>query len=156
MYKVNVVCVGKLKESFYFLAQEEYKKRISKFCELNIVELSENALDEKASESAIEKSLEKEAIKIEPHLKGFVWVCDSFGRQYDSVEFSKKLISNLDEKGTVTFVIGSSYGLSKKFKERYEKISFSKLTFPHHLIRVFLLEQVFRAFTIKNNITYHK
>lgn len=156
MYKINIVCVGKLKESFYSLAQEEYRKRIGKFCELNIIELTENALDDKASLNAIEKSLEKEALKIEEYLKGFVWVCDSNGLQLDSVQFSNKLIKNLDENGVLTFVIGSSYGLSKKLKEKFEKISFSKLTFPHHLIRIFLLEQIFRAFTIKNNITYHK
>lgn len=156
MYKVNIVCVGKLKENFFIDAQNEYKKRLSRFCNLNIVELTENSIDDNASEFAIEKSLDEEYLKIEPYLKGFVCVCDSKGKQLTSVEFSKALIKRLDENGVVTFVIGSSYGLSKKIKEKFSCVSFSLLTFPHHLMRVFLLEQIYRSFCIQNNITYHK
>ena len=156
MYKINIVCVGKLKEKFFIDAQQEYQKRLNRFCSLNIVELNENMLNEEPNESQIEKSLDIEFVKIEPHLKGFVWVCDSLGKQLNSVEFSKELNQKLDESGVVTFVVGSSYGLSKKIKDKYDKISFSKLTFPHHLMRVFLLEQIYRSFCIKNKITYHK
>lgn len=156
MYKVNIVCVGKLKENFFIDAQNEYKKRLSRFCNLSIVELTENSIDDNASEFAIEKSLDEEYLKIEPHLKGFVYVCDSKGKQLTSVEFSKALTKRLDENGVVTFVIGSSYGLSKKIKEKFSCVSFSLLTFPHHLMRVFLLEQIYRSFCIQNNITYHK
>ena len=156
MYKINIVCVGKLKEQFYIEAQNEYLKRLKKFCEINITEITENVLGENPSVLSIEKSLEVEFSKIEPHLKGFVWVLDCLGKTYSSVEFSNKLIKNLDDNGTITFVVGSSYGLSKKIKQKFQTISFSTLTFPHHLMRVFLLEQIYRGFCIKNNITYHK
>ena len=156
MYKINIVCVGKLKENFFVNAQNEYVKRLNRFCELNILEIGEKALVDNASDKQIEKSLDQEYLKIEPHLKGFVWVCDSLGTSFTSEQFSLKLIKNLDENGIITFVIGGSNGLSRKIKEKYEKISFSKLTFPHHLMRIFLLEQVYRGFCIKNNITYHK
>ena len=156
MYKINIVCVGKLKEIFFVDAQNEYVKRLNRFCELNILEIGEKALVDNASDKQIEKSLDQEYLKIEPHLKGFVWVCDSLGTSFTSEQFSLKLIKNLDENGIITFVIGGSNGLSRKIKEKYEKISFSKLTFPHHLMRIFLLEQVYRGFCIKNNITYHK
>ena len=93
---------------------------------------------------------------MQPHLKGKIFVCDSRGSQYISEDFSELIFKNFENFDSITFVIGSSYGLSKKIKEGNSLISFSKMTFPHHMMRVFLQEQIYRAFCIKNNITYHK
>ena len=156
MYKVNIVCVGKLKEKHFLSAQDEYLKRLSRFCDIKVVELNECLLPQNPSPAQIENALDKEYLQIQPNLKGKVFVCDSRGTQYDSVAFSEILIKSFENYDTATFVIGSSYGLSEKIKKGNSLISFSKMTFPHHLMRVFLEEQIYRAFGIKNNITYHK
>ena len=156
MYKVNIVCVGKLKEKFFLSAQEEYLKRLSRFCEIKVFGLNEFALPQSPSQAQIDNALDKEYQQILPLLKGKVFVCDSRGSQYDSVEFSNIITKSFENFDSITFVIGSSYGLSPKIKQGNSLISFSKMTFPHHLMRVFLEEQVYRAFCIKNNITYHK
>lgn len=155
MYKINIVCVGKLKEAFYDASVNEYKKRLQKFCELNIIELNEEQLPSNPSKAQIEKALDLEYQKILPNLKGNVVVCDLNGKQFTSEGFSDFVFKNFDTADTLTFVIGSSYGLSNKIKSN-KLVSFSLLTFPHHLMRVFVLEQIYRAFCIKNNITYHK
>ena len=156
VYKVNIVCVGKLKEKFFLSAQEEYLKRLSRFCEIKVFELNEVALPQDPSEAQISNALDKEYQNILPYLKGKILVCDPRGVQQDSVEFSSSLFKHFENFDTVTFVIGSSYGLSQNIKKGNSLISFSKMTFPHHLMRVFLEEQIYRAFCIKNNITYHK
>jgi len=155
MYKIQIVCVGKLKEKYFIEAQDEYAKRLKKFCDFQIVELQENFLSPNPSEQEINNSLLKEYNQILPFLKGKVFVCDLNGKQFDSVEFSSKIFDQFNLNSCLTFVIGSSYGLSEKIKTN-ELICFSKMTFPHHLMRIFLEEQIYRAFTIKNNITYHK
>ena len=155
MYKINVVCVGKLKETYFEQAIKEYQKRLQKFFEFKVVELSEEALPSNPSRAQIEKALDVEYQKILPNLKGNIVVCDPKGKQYTSEAFSDFIFKNFDSSDTITFVIGSSYGLSQKIKSN-KLISFSLLTFPHHLMRVFVLEQIYRAFCIKNNITYHK
>ena len=156
MYKINIVAVGKLKEKFFLSAQEEYLKRLSRFCEIKVTELSEVLLPQSPSQAQIDLALDKEYQQLLPLLKGKVFVCDPRGVQYDSVEFSNTITKSFENFDTVTFVIGSSYGLSPKIKQNNSLISFSKMTFPHHLMRVFLEEQIYRAFCIKNNITYHK
>lgn len=156
MYKINIVCVGKLKEEFFLQAQNEYLKRLQKFCEVKIVELQENFLPQNPSENQIINALDKEYEQIKPYLKGAILVCDLKGKQFDSVNFSKEIFENFNNFDQITFVIGSSYGLSKKIKENNKLVCFSNFTFPHHLMRVILLEQIYRAFCIKNNITYHK
>lgn len=156
MYKINIVCVGKLKEKYFLSAQEEYLKRLQKFCTFKVIELNECLLPQYPSQTNINLALDKEYEQIKPYLKGKIFVCDSRGEQYDSVQFSDKLIKAFDASDTVTFVIGSSYGLSEEIKKNNSLISFSKMTFPHHMMRVFLEEQIYRAFCIKNNITYHK
>lgn len=156
MYKVNIICVGKLKEKFFLSAQEEYLKRLKRFCDFKVTELNEFLLPQDPSQAQISNALDKEYLQIEPLLKGKVFVCDSRGSQYDSVSFSSTIFKAFENFDTITFVIGSSYGLSEKIKKDNSLISFSKMTFPHHLMRVFLEEQVYRAFCIKNNITYHK
>ena len=156
MYKINIVCVGKLKEKYFLSAQDEYVKRLQKFCYLKIIELNECLLPQSPSQINIDNALQKEYEQIKPFLKGKVFVCDSHGEQYDSMQFSNILVKTFDKNDTATFVIGSSYGLSNQIKKDNSLISFSKMTFPHHMMRVFLEEQIYRAFCIKNNITYHK
>lgn len=156
MYKINIVCVGKLKEKYFLSAQEEYIKRLQKFCSFKVVELNECLLPQSPSQVNIDNALLKEYEQIKPFLKGKIFVCDSRGEQYDSVQFSNVLIKSFDNNNAVTFVIGSSYGLCEEIKKQNSLISFSKMTFPHHMMRVFLEEQIYRAFCIKNNITYHK
>lgn len=156
VYKINIVCVGKLKEKFFISAQEEYLKRLSRFCEIKVTELNEFLLPQDPSQTQIENALDKEYNQMQQYLKGKVFVCDSRGSQYISEDFSSLIFKSFENFDTITFVIGSSYGLSKKIKEGNSLISFSKMTFPHHLMRVFLQEQIYRAFCIKNNITYHK
>lgn len=156
MYKINIICVGKLKEDFYLKAQNEYTKRLQKFCELKIFELPEHYLPQNPSKAQIENALDAEYAEILPKLKGKVIVCDVQSKQLDSVQFSKEIIKSFDTQDTITFVIGSSYGLSQKIKQNNALVSFSKMTFPHHLMRVLLLEQIYRAFCINANSSYHK
>lgn len=155
MYKINIVCCGSLKEKHFVEAQNEYLKRLNRFCTINITELQEQALPNNPTENEIKNALDKEYINMQPYLKGKVFVCDSRGEQFTSEDFSKKLIKSFDNNDCVTFIIGSSYGLSEKIKSN-SLISFSKMTFPHHLMRIFLEEQIYRAFCINNNISYHK
>ena len=157
MLKINIICVGKIKEEFYSLACDEYKKRLGKFCQLDIFEISETYLPPNPSKAQIENAFEKEAVAIKNNIKGYVFVCDINSNQYSSEEFSNKIEKLSNTNSTISFVIGGSYGMSQKIKDiANEKISFSKATFPHHLARVILLEQIYRAFCILNNITYHK
>lgn len=156
VYKVNIVCMGTLKEKYFKDAQEEYLKRIKRFCDIKIVEFNENKLSQNPSQSEIDISLNKECEMMTPYLKGKVFILSLEGKEYSSEEFAKRVVSTFDNFDTITFVIGSSYGISQNLKSEFENICFSKMTFPHHLIRVFLEEQLYRAFTIKNNISYHK
>lgn len=151
--KIKIVCVGKIKESYLDDAILEYKKRISKYSNIEICEVKDesNQLDEK-------KVLELEAERIIPNLEGYVIGLVIKGNMLDSIELAKKIdeVSTYNNS-TITFVIGGSYGLSNKVIEKMNyKLSFSKMTFPHQLMRVILLEQVYRAFKINNNETYHK
>lgn len=151
--KIKIVCVGKIKEAYLDDAILEYKKRISKYSNIEICEVKDesNQLDEK-------KVLELEAERIIPNLEGYVIGLVIKGNMLDSVELAKKIdeVSTYNNS-TITFVIGGSYGLSNKVIEKMNyKLSFSKMTFPHQLMRVILLEQVYRAFKINNNETYHK
>ncbi len=160
MLHINIVCIGKIKEKFFQDALTEYSKRLSKYSLLNIIELS----DEKIPNNATEKELliikDKEAKNILKHLKkdSYIISLDLKGKQFTSEEFSKKIQNiSLNYSNSITFIIGGSTGLSTKVLDvSNELISFSKMTFPHQLFRVFLLEQIFRAFKITNNETYHK
>ena len=156
MHKINIVCVGSLKEKFYKDAQDEYLKRLKKFCQINIVELQEHKLSQNPSRQEIEKSLDNEYSQILPFLKGKVIVLAVEGKQESSEDFCKQMFNFLDNFSIITFVIGSSYGLSQKIKKDNYLISFSQMTLPHHLVRIMLEWQIYRAYTIKNNITYHK
>ena len=157
MYKINIVCVGGLKEKYYMEAQNDYLKRLSKFCKVTVTELSEQKLPNNPSEQDIKNNLEKEAKQIEKHLMGFVFVCDVLGKKISSPELAKNIQKTYDNFDTITFVIGSSYGLSESIKQKGNaRISFSDCTFPHHLMRIILLEQIYRGMCINNNVTYHK
>lgn len=155
--KINIIAVGELKEKFLTEACKEYLKRISRFHAINIITIDEEKLPKMPSEADISKCLVKEGAKIEKHIKGFLVVLDVLGEQLDSVKFSKIIENSALNFDTITFVIGGSYGISEHIKKLANlRISFSKMTFPHQLFRVMLLEQIYRATTISNNILYHK
>ncbi len=157
MIKIKIVSVGNLKEQYLSLAQNEYIKRLGKFCKIENVECGECKIENTNSTQSIQKALKTEAQSISKHLAGYIIVLDVLGKQYDSVEFAQivEKISNTDSQ--ITFVIGSSHGLDDSIKAKANmRLSFSKFTFPHQLMRVILLEQIYRAMCINNNITYHK
>ena len=149
---IRVICVGKIKENFYKDAILEYKKRLSKYTKIEIIEINDYDLDVK---STIRK--EGELILKAMHDSDFNIVMDINGKEYDSVSLSKKIDEVFLSKSTITFIIGGSYGVDELVKEKCDlKLSFSKLTFPHQLFRVILLEQIYRSFKILNNEEYHK
>ena len=159
MVHINIVCVGKIKEKFFRDAIEEYSKRLSRFCSLTITEVADEKIPEKSNENIEEAIKQKEGINILNHIKKdrYVIALELKGTELDSVQFSQEIekISNLNSN--ITFVIGGSLGLSKDVLNRSNKqVCFSKMTFPHQLIRIFLVEQIYRAFKIANNETYHK
>lgn len=157
MINVKLVCVGSLKEDFLKQAVEEYKKRLSKFCKLTIIEVSESKLLQTNSLTLINKIKEEESNNILKHCSGFVILLDVLGQALTSEEFASKINEVANFNSTITFIIGGSYGVSEELKNKVNfKFSMSKLTFPHQLIRVLFLEQLYRSFTIINNITYHK
>lgn len=159
MVHINIICVGKLKETYLKQAVEEYSKRLKKYCDLEIIEINDEQLPNKIKESIIEQVKEKECKKIIENIKSdsYVIPLDLRGKQYTSEEFSEK-IDNIQVQGysNITFIVGGTLGLTQEVLNRAnETICFSKMTFPHQLIRVFLLEQVFRGFKISKNETYH-
>ena len=159
MLNINIICVGKIKENYLKDAISEYSKRLSKFCNLNITELSDEKLPNKLNDSIINEIKNKECNKIIQAIKkdSYIICLDLKGKELSSEEFSAKLDNiALNFNSSITFVIGGTLGLNQEILSlTNEKICFSKMTFPHQLIRVFLLEQLFRAFKISNNETYH-
>ena len=159
MLSIDIICIGKIKEIFFKDAISEYSKRLSKYCNLNIIELSDEKLPSKLNNKIINSIKDSEGKKILSHLKKDSYkIClDLNGKQYSSEEFSSKIDSiALNYNSSITFIIGGTLGLSEDVLNiADEKICFSKMTFPHQLIRVFLVEQLFRAFKISNNETYH-
>ena len=150
---IKIICVGKIKEKYLREAIEEYKKRLSKYTKLEIIEVSD------IDNSSIEISLLKEKELIEKYIdsKDFIITLEIEGNMLSSVEFAKKLDSIFNINSNITFIIGGSNGLHQDIKSRSNyKLSFSKLTFPHQLFRVNLLEQIYRTFKINNNESYHK
>lgn len=153
MFKVNVVAVGKIKENHYRQALDEYAKRLSRFCEFSVFECKEQSLEDIAESVA----LERESEEILKRLKGHVVVMAIEGNKTNSTKFAEKLLKVKDGVGEITFVIGSSCGLSSKVKSRADElISFSDMTFPHALFRVMLYEQIYRGFMILGGGKYHK
>lgn len=144
---IKIICVGKLKEKYLTDIVDDYTKRISKYHKINIIELKD------------ENTLEKERNSIKKHINNndYVITLEIEGQELSSVELANKIDATFNSYGTITFVIGSSLGLHDDIKALSNyKLSFSKLTFPHGLFRVVLLEQIYRSFKIINNETYHK
>ena len=160
MQKITVLCVGKIKEKFYLDATAEYAKRLSRYCKLDILELPESRLPEEPSPAQIQQALDAEAAAITAKLpKGgaLVALCIE-GTPCSSEEMSRKMQQlAVSGKTQLTFLIGGSVGLSESLKRRADwKLSMSPMTFPHHLARVMLLEQLYRAFKINEGSSYHK
>lgn len=157
--KITIVCVGKIKEKFYTDAVTEYKKRLGRYCSLEIAEVSDEKTTEAGeNENTIVKNREGERILKKIRDDGYVIALAIDGVSLDSVELSEK-IAGLGVHGTshIYFVIGGSLGLSDAVLQRADyKLSFSRMTFPHQLMRVILLEQVYRSYRIMNHEPYHK
>lgn len=155
--KINVVVVGDLKEKYLSDACKEYIKRISRFHSISITTIEEEKLPKMPSVADISRCLVKEGARIEKYLKGYIVVLDIGGEEIDSVKFARLIERATLNFDTITFVIGGSYGISDAVKNKANfRLSFSPMTFPHQLFRVMLLEQIYRASTISNNILYHK
>ena len=145
MQKINVVCVGKIKEEYLRLAIAEYLKRLSRFAKVDIKELPEG------------RTLKEEAEPILKAAKGFKIALCVEGEKFSSESFAQKIKSICDKGEEISLIIGSSCGLDKSVKDAADlKLSFSDMTFPHQLMRVILLEQVYRAFMINSGSEYHK
>ena len=148
---IKIICIGNIKEKYLTEAIKEYQKRLSKYTKLEIIELK----DEKDKGNPLKK--EKESILKHINEKDNIVLLDIQGEELTSEEFSDFINKELTNHSNITFIIGSSNGLDKSIKDLTgKKISFSRLTFPHQLFRVILLEQIYRAFKIINNETYHK
>ncbi len=150
---IKIICIGHLKEKYLVDACNEYLKRLGKYGKVELIELEDSTIDNQVV------ALEKEKVSIEKEIssKDFLVVLDIDGQQLDSVEFSEKLNKIMINNSNITFLIGSSFGISKDIKDRANmRLSFSKMTFPHQLFRVMLLEQLYRCFKIMNNERYHK
>ena len=150
---IKIITIGSIKEKYLKEAIEEYKKRISKYTNLEIIELKDEGLVEET------KAVRLEAEKIEKYVndKDYIITLEIEGTEYNSIEFAEKLRTIQMENSNISFIIGGSYGLADSIKEKAKlHLSFSKMTFPHQLFRVLLLEQVYRAYKINNNESYHK
>ena len=160
MLNIRLICVGKLKEHFSAEAVAEYEKRLNAFCRLELIELPEERLGESPSAAEIEAALEKEAQQIEKKLlKDGKLICLCVeGEQLDSESFAGLLVrAENSGKPRISFVIGGSFGLASGLKAKADyRMSMSKMTFPHHLARVMLAEQIYRGFQIKEGTRYHK
>ena len=159
MLHIEIISVGKLKEDYLKSAISEYAKRLSKYCTLQITEIPE-PIPDKLNENIIEDIKNREGKKILKAVKknNFVFVLDRKGKQLSSEEFAQRIDDlSLGSVSSIRFIIGGSLGLSEEvLNSANELLCFSKMTFPHQLIRVFLLEQIFRCFKILNHETYHR
>lgn len=158
--KIEIICVGKLKEKYLVQAIQEYSKRLSRYCKLNIIELLDEKTPDNASpkEELIIKNKEGEKILAKISDSAYVVALDLAGKMISSEELAT-FMADLGVRGNshIVFLIGGSLGLSDEVKKRANyKLCFSKMTFPHQLFRVMLLEQIYRGFRINNNEPYHK
>lgn len=158
MLNINIVCIGKIKEKYLKDAIEEYSKRLSKYCKLNIVEIPDEPIPSNLNDKISKNIKNTEGKKILNNIKNtYAISLDLKGKEISSESFAKKIENISLQSSSITFIIGGSLGLSSEVTSTSnELICFSKMTFPHQLIRVFLLEQLFRAFKINNNETYHR
>ena len=157
---IQIICVGKLKEKYWQDACAEYMKRLGRYCNIEIVELKESRLPENASLADEENVKKEEGASILKTIKDgtYVITLEILGKMLDSPQLAEKMDElALDGKSNIAFVIGGSLGLSAEVSKRSDyKLSFSKMTFPHQMMRVILLEQIYRSFKINRHETYHK
>lgn len=154
--KINVVAVGNLKDAFFKDAQAEYLKRLSRYATVKVKEIEEE-IPPKESEALIEKTKIKEGEKILSASKGTICLTAVRGDLISSEELASFIKKECDQGHEITFIIGGSYGTSNEvYASANKKISFGRITLPHRLMRVVLLEQIYRAFTIINGTNYHK
>lgn len=157
---VTILCVGKIKEKFYSDAISEYYKRLQRYCKLEIIEVADEKTPDHANQKQVEQILKKEAERLLSRMKyaAFTITLEIPGKKMDSISFSNLLNhAAVEGKGNIQFIIGGSLGLHSSISERADlKLSFSDMTFPHQLMRVILLEQIYRGFRISQNEPYHK
>ena len=160
MFEITLIAMGKLKEKFYLSAAEEYEKRMKGYCQFRLIELPEVRLPEDPSPAEISAALEKEADAILQKVPKGAWFCTLTpeGKLIDSESLATKLKEvKLSGKSSACFLIGSSFGMAKRLKDMADfKLSMSPMTFPHHLARVMVLEQLYRAEAIQGGSKYHK
>lgn len=160
MMKITILCVGKIKEDFYKKAVLEYAKRLGRYCKLNIIEVSDEKTPDLAGQTLETQIKEKEGERLLRYVKEDMYVIALaiHGVSLDSIQMSKEIEQlGISGKSSLTFVIGGSLGLADKVLKRADmKLSFSKMTFPHQLMRVILLEQIYRSYRIINHEPYHK
>ena len=150
---IKIITVGKIKEEYFKDAILEYKKRLSKYTDIDIIEVQDEGLVD------IKTSLKKESERILKYInqKDYIITLEIEGKQLTSTELADKINNIYNTNSNITFIIGGSYGLADEIKQLSNfKLSFSKMTFPHQLFRVILLEQIYRSFKINNNESYHK
>lgn len=158
--KITILAVGKIKEKFYTEAVNEYSKRLSRYCKLEVIQVADEKTAENSTDNEMDIVKQKEAERLLKHIPedAYVITLEINGKALDSVELAEK-INKLGVTGTshIIFVIGGSLGLYKSVSDRADfKLSFSKMTFPHQLMRVILLEQIYRSYRIINHQPYHK
>ena len=155
---IQLIVIGKLKEDYLRSACAEYIKRLGRYCTFELHELDECRLSDNPSDKEITAALAKEAEQIKRYAKGMIVPMCIEGKQLTSPELSEKITeAGVNGQSTVTFVIGSSFGLAPEIKAMGDlRLSMSKMTFPHQLARVMLLEQIYRAFQISTGGKYHK
>ncbi len=160
MFSVTLICMGKLKEKFYTAAASEYEKRLQGYCQFKLLELPEVRLPESPSPAEIAAGLDKEAEAILAKIPKGSWFCvlTPEGKLLSSEALARQMEQvKLSGKGSACFLIGSSFGIAPQVKARADlKLSMSPMTFPHHLARVMVLEQLYRAEAIQAGSKYHK
>lgn len=158
--KISLICVGKVKEAYYRAAIKEYTKRLGAYSRLDIIEVADEPCPEHLSQAQMRQVKEKEGERILARLRpdDYVWTLEIGAKMLTSKGFSKRLADlALEGRSSLVFVIGGSLGLADAVKERSNQaLSFSALTFPHMLVRLILLEQIYRAFRIQRKEPYHK
>ncbi len=159
MIKVTIIALSKLKEKYLKDASDEYLKRLSRYCKLQVVEIEPERLNDNPSQNEINSALEKEAQAVFKRIpeSSYVAAMCIEGKKLSSENFAKTLSSAQFSPGGMTFIIGSSYGLADSVKKRADiRLSVSDMTFPHQLFRIMLLEQIYRGFKINEGSAYHK
>lgn len=160
MLGIRLICVGKMKEKFYIEAFNEYSKRLSAYCKFECIELNETKLSDDPSDKEIEAALSREAVEIEKNIPRDAYVIAMCvgAKQLKSEELAARINQiAVSGRGKICFLIGGSFGMSESVKKRADmRLGMSEMTFPHHLARVMLAEQVYRSFKINEGSRYHK